>query len=119
NSPQDGMDAVVSGRADVYALTAISLRAMAENNPDEPIEVTESFEAVVDGVIQVGAGATVFHDDDQDLLDAYNDAAAEIIGDPAAFERVVGPLGLTEDERPTEDITTERLCEGDLPTVEE
>ncbi|HLS45920.1 MAG TPA: transporter substrate-binding domain-containing protein, partial [Ornithinicoccus sp.] len=29
NSPQDGLDAVVSGRADVYALTGISLRAMA------------------------------------------------------------------------------------------
>lgn len=119
NSPQDGMDAVVSGRADVYALTAISLRAMAENNPDEPIEVTDSFEAVVDGVIQVGAGATVFHDDDQELLEAYNEAAAEIIGDPAEFERVVGPFGFTEDERPTDDINTEMLCEGDLPTVEE
>lgn len=119
NSPQDGMDAVVSGRADVYALTAISLRAMAENNPDEPVEVTEAFEAVVDGEIQVGAGSTVFHDDDQDLLEAYNEAAAEIIGDSAEFERVLGPFGFTEDERPTDDVNTEMLCEGDLPTVEE
>ncbi|MGC0142352.1 transporter substrate-binding domain-containing protein [Pseudactinotalea sp. Z1732] len=119
NTPQDGMDAVVSGRADVYALTGISLRAMAENNPDQPVEVTEAFEAVVDGEIQVGAGATVFRDADTDLLDAYNEAAAEIIGDPAEFERVLGPFGFTEAERPTDEVSTEMLCEGDLPTVEE
>lgn len=119
NSPQDGMDAVVSGRADVYALTGISLRAMADNNPDVPVEVTEPFEAVIDGVVQVGAGATVFRDADTDLLEAYNEAAANIIGDPAEFERVLGPFGFTEAERPQGDITTEQLCEGDLPTVEE
>lgn len=119
NTPQDGMDAVTSGRADVYALTGISLRAMAENNPDEPVEVTEAFEAVVDGVIQVGAGSTVFRDEDTELLDAYNEAAADIIGDPDEFERVLGPFGFTENERPQGDITTEQLCEGDLPTVEE
>jgi len=119
NTPQDGMDAVISGRADVYALTGISLRAMAENNPDAPVEVTDAFVAVVDGVEQVGAGATVFRDEDTDLLEAYNEAAANIIGDLAEFERVLGPFGFTEAERPTEDVTTEMLCEGDLPTVEE
>lgn len=119
NTPQDGMDAVTSGRADVYALTGISLRAMAENNPDEPVEVTEAFEAVVDGVIQVGAGSTVFREEDTELLEAYNEAAADIIGDPDEFERVLGPFGFTENERPQGDITTEQLCEGDLPTVEE
>ncbi|WP_434080599.1 hypothetical protein [Sanguibacter sp. Z1732] len=81
--------------------------------------MTEAFEAVVDGEIQVGAGATVFRDADTDLLDAYNEAAAEIIGDPAEFERVLGPFGFTEAERPTDEVSTEMLCEGDLPTVEE
>lgn len=119
NAPQDGLDAVVSGRAEVYALTGISLRSMAENNPDAPVEVTDPFEAVVDGVVQVGAGATVFRDGDDDLREAYNEALAEIIGDPAEYERVLGPFGFTEAERPTDDITTEMLCEGDLPTVEE
>lgn len=119
NTPQDGLDAVVSGRADVYALTGISLRAMAENNPDAPVEVTDSFEAVVDGVVQVGAGATVFRPGDDDLREAYNEALANVIGDPDEFERVLGPFGFTEAERPTEDITTEMLCEGDLPTAED
>mgnify|MGYP003137422096 CR=1 FL=1 len=44
-TPQDGMDAVTSGRADVFALTGISLNWMKNNDPDAPVEVTESFVA--------------------------------------------------------------------------
>src|SRR5690606_14116188 len=119
NSPQDGLDAVVSGRADVYALTGISLRAMAENNPDAPVEVTDSFVAVVDGVEQVGAGATVFRKGDEALREAYNEELAKIMDDPAEFERVLGPFGFTEAERPPEDITTEMLCAGELPSADD
>jgi len=118
-SPEDGLDAVVSGRADVYALTGISLRAMAERNPDAPVEVTESFVAVIDGVEQVGAGATVFRKGDDELREAYNEELAKIVGDPAEYERVLGPFGFTEAERPPEDVTTEMLCAGDLPTVDD
>lgn len=119
NSPQDGLDAVVSGRADVYALTGISLRAMAENNPDAPVEVTDPFVAEVDGIAQVGAGATVFRQGDDEFRDAYNEELAKIVGDPAEYERVIGEFGFTEAERPTEDITTEMLCAGDLPAADE
>jgi polar amino acid transport system substrate-binding protein len=118
-SPQDGLDAVVGGRADVFALTAISLRTMAEQNADKPIEVTEPFVAVVNGEEQIGAGATVFRKDDDELREAYNEEAAKIINDPEEFERVLGPYGFTEAERPKGDITTEQLCEGDLPKVDE
>lgn len=118
-SPQDGLDAVVNGQVDVYALTGISLRAMAANNADAPVEVTDSFVAVVDGVEQVGAGATVFRTDDDELRDAYNEELAKIIGDPAEFERVLGPFGFTEAERPTEDVTTEMLCNGNLPEADD
>jgi polar amino acid transport system substrate-binding protein len=119
NSPQDGLDAVVSGRADVYALTGISLRAMVENNPDAPVEVTDSFVAVVDGVEQVGAGATVFRKGDEELREAYNEELAKIVDDPAEYERVLGPFGFTEAERPPEDITTEQLCAGELPSADD
>lgn len=118
-SPEDGLDAVVSGRADVYALTGISLRAMAERNPDAPVEVTESFVAVIDGVEQVGAGATVFRKGDDELREAYNEELAKIVGDPAEYERVLGPFGFTDAERPPEDITTEMLCAGELPTADD
>ncbi|MDN5896667.1 MAG: ectoine/hydroxyectoine ABC transporter substrate-binding protein EhuB [Nocardioides sp.] len=117
-SPEDGLQAVKSGRADVFALTAISLRAMAEKNADAPIEVTEPFTAVVDGVEQVGAGATVFDKDADELREAYNEEAEKIIGDPEEFKRVLGPYGFTEAERPKGDITTEQLCAGDLPKAE-
>jgi polar amino acid transport system substrate-binding protein len=117
-SPADGLDAVVSGRADVFALTGISLRALAENNPDAPVEVTDAFVAVVDGKEQVGAGGTVFRQEDDDLREAYNEASSEIIGDTAEFERVLGEYGFSDAERPTEDITTEMLCAGELPDAE-
>jgi polar amino acid transport system substrate-binding protein len=119
STPQDGMDAVVNGRADVYALTGISLRAMAENNPDAPVEVTDAFVAEIDGVPQVGAGATVFREEDEDLREAYNEELAPIISDPAEYERVLGPFGFTDAERPTEDITTDMLCAGELPEADD
>ena len=47
------MDAVTSGRADVFALTGISLNWMKTNNPGAPVDVTESFVANIDGKPQV------------------------------------------------------------------
>ena len=113
-NPQDGLDAVTGGRADVFALTGISLNWMAENNPDAPVEVTESFVAVVDGVEQVGAGGTVFRNADTALRDAYNEQLATIVEDEATYLDVVGDFGFTAEERPTGDLTTEQLCAGDL-----
>lgn len=112
-TPQDGMDAVTSGRADVFALTAISLNWMANNNPDAPVEVTESFVAEIDGVPQVGAGGTVFRTDDQELLDAYNEELAKITSDPEKYLEIVGEFGFTEEELPDPELTTAILCEGE------
>lgn len=113
-NPQDGLDAVAGGRADVFALTGISLNWMADNNPEAPVEVTESFVAVIDGTEQVGAGGTVFRDADAELRDAYNEQLAEIVGDEATYLDVVGDFGFTAAERPTGELTTEQLCAGDL-----
>lgn len=115
-TPQDGLDAVVNGRADALALTAISLRALAENT-DAPVEATDSFVAVIDGVPQVGAGSTVFRQGDTELLEAYNEEAKKITSDPERFAEVLGPFGFTEAERPPEGLTTEMLCEGDLEAI--
>lgn len=112
-TPQDGMDAVTSGRADVFALTAISLNWMANNNPDAPVEVTESFVAEIDGVPQVGAGGTVFRTDDQELLDAYNEELAKITSDPEKYLEIVGEFGFTEEELPDPSLTTADLCAGE------
>ena len=111
-TPQDGMDAVTSGRADVFALTGISLNWMANNNPDAPVEVTESFVAEINGVPQVGAGGTVFRTDDQELLDAYNEELAKITSDPEKYLSIVGEFGFTEGELPDPELTTADLCAG-------
>ncbi|MDZ7931129.1 MAG: ectoine/hydroxyectoine ABC transporter substrate-binding protein EhuB [Rhodococcus sp. (in: high G+C Gram-positive bacteria)] len=111
-APQDGMDAVTSGRADVFALTAISLNWMKTNNPDAPVDVTESFVAEIDGEPQVGAGATVFRTDDQELLDAYNEELAKITSNTDAYLDIVGDFGFTAEELPDPSLTTAMLCEG-------
>ncbi|HJC28136.1 MAG TPA: ectoine/hydroxyectoine ABC transporter substrate-binding protein EhuB [Candidatus Dietzia intestinipullorum] len=112
-TPQDGMDAITSGRADVFALTGISLNWLANNNPDAPIEVTESFVAEIDGEPQVGAGGTVFRTGDRELLDAYNEELAKITSDPEKYLSIVGEFGFTEEELPDPELTTADLCAGE------
>lgn len=118
-SPQDGMEAVTRGRVDAFALTGISLRTMAEDSKED-IEVTDPFVAVVDGKEQVGAGATVFRDEDEDesLREAYNEELEKITGSKESYEEVIGEYGFTDDERPKGDLTTEQLCDGELPDAE-
>src|SRR5699024_5573717 len=119
STPQDGMDAVTTGRADAFALTGISLNWMADNAEDAGVEVTESFVQEIDGVPQVGAGGTVFRTDDAELLEAYNEKLDEIIADEERYLEIVGDYGFTAEERPDGSLTTEMLCEGDLPTGDE
>lgn len=114
-SPQDGMDAVTRGRGDVFALTGISLRTMAEQSSNDDVEVTKPFVAVVDGKEQVGAGATVFKKGDETLRDAYNEQLAKITKDEKSYTDVIGEFGFTDAERPKGDLTTEQLCAGELP----
>ena len=109
-TPQDGMDAVVNGRADVLALTGISLNWMKNNSPDVPVEVTPSFVAVIDGVDQVGAGGTVFRSDDAELVAAYNAELAKITSDETAYLEIMGEFGFTAGEMPDPGMSTADLC---------
>ncbi|WP_453984417.1 ectoine/hydroxyectoine ABC transporter substrate-binding protein EhuB [Brevibacterium casei] len=116
-TPQDGMDAVTTGRADAFALTGISLNWMAKNTPNADVAVSESFVQEIDGVPQVGAGATVFRTDDTELRDAWNKELDKIVGDEQAYLDIVGDYGFTKEERPDGSITTDQLCKGELPTA--
>ncbi|AZL06370.1 ectoine/hydroxyectoine ABC transporter substrate-binding protein EhuB [Brevibacterium aurantiacum] len=116
-TPQDGMDAVTTGRADVFALTAISLNWMEKNNKDADVEVGESFVQEIKGVPQIGAGATVFRTDDTELRDKWNEKLDEIVSDESKYLDVVGDFGFTKEERPDGEITTDQLCKGELPTA--
>ena len=115
--PQDGVDALNAGNADAFALTAISLNWLADNTVDG-VEVTESFVQEIDGVKQVGAGGTVFRQEDTSLLDAYNEKLAEIISDPERYLSIVGEFGFSEEELPPEEMTAEILCSGDLSSLQ-
>ena len=117
-TPQDGMDAVTTGRADVFALTGISLNWMAKNNKDAGVEVSESFVQKIKGVPQVGAGATVFRTDDTELRDKWNEELKKVVSDEKSYLDVVGDFGFTKEERPDGSITTDQLCKGELPTAD-
>lgn len=106
---QAGLDAVKSGRADAFALTSISLRALAES--DDGVEVAEAFIPVVDGEEQIGAGAAVFRQGDDELREAFNEELRKILEDGTWLE-LVEPYGFTEAEMPDPDLTAEELCEG-------
>ncbi|MBM7369125.1 ectoine/hydroxyectoine ABC transporter substrate-binding protein EhuB [Gordonia hydrophobica] len=110
---QSGIDAVNSGRADVFALTAVSLKYAKDNTPGLNVEVTKPFIAVIDGKEQNPAGATVFRKADTSLRDAYNEEVKKILSDPAEYMRILGPFGFTEENIPAADLTTEKLCSGE------
>lgn len=114
DNAQAGMDLVAAGRADAFAMTAISLNWMADNNPGAGVETTEAFVQVIDGVPQIGAGATVFRHENVDLLNAYNTELEKITSDVNAYMGLVGEYGFTEENLPPADLTTEQLCSGDL-----
>lgn len=116
-SPQDGADAVSGGRVDAFALTAISLHYMVENE-NVDLDVTDGFVAEIEDVKQYGAGATVFRKDDTSILDAYNEKLKEIVSDVDRYLDIVGEFGFTKEELPPEEMTTEILCSGDLSSLQ-
>lgn len=106
---QSGLDAVKSGRADAFALTSISLRALAKE--DSSVEVAEAFIPVVDGKEQIGAGAAVFRKGDTELRDAFNAELKKLLESDKWLE-LVEPYGFTEAEKPDPSLTAEKLCQG-------
>ncbi|WP_105566261.1 transporter substrate-binding domain-containing protein [Microbacterium halophytorum] len=116
DSAANGLETVASGRADAFALTAVSLNWMTESMED--LETTEAFVQEIDGVKQVGAGATVFRADDTELLEAYNEELAKITGDESAYLGLVEEFGFTAENLPPENVTTEKLCAGDLEDLQ-
>ncbi|MFP1601671.1 transporter substrate-binding domain-containing protein [Microbacterium sp. 2216-1] len=112
DSAAAGLEAVQYGRADAFALTAVSLNWMTQDNAD--LETTGAFVQELDGVAQVGAGSTVFRQDDSDLLAAYNEELAKITGDEQAYLDLVEPFGFTAENLPPADLTTAQLCAGEL-----
>lgn len=112
DNAQAGMEAVQSGRADAFTLTAVSMNWMAKDLDD--VETTDAFVQELDGVPQIGAGGTVFRKADTELLEAYNAELAKITGDEAKYLSLVEEFGFTAENLPPESLTTEQLCSVEL-----
>lgn len=115
-SADEGLEMVQGGRADVFALTAISLNQMAGDA--EGVEVTDSFVQEIDGVMQYGAGSTVFRQDDTETLEEYNSHLADLKENDELGE-IIGEYGFTDAEVPPEEMTAEALCAGDLESLQD
>lgn len=115
-SADEGIEMVEGGRADVFAMTAISLNQMASET--ESLEVTEPFVQEIDGVLQYGAGSTVFRQNDTERLNEYNEHLAELKSNGELGE-ILGEFGFTDAEIPPEEMTTEALCANDLEALQD
>src|SRR5699024_1795542 len=107
---------VLGGRADAFAMPAISLEQMSEAAAG--IEGTERFVQEIDGVLQYGAGSTVFRQNDTETLDEYNEHLAELKSSGELGE-ILGEYGFTDAEVPPEDMTAEALCDGDPEALQD
>nr|WP_090052343.1 ectoine/hydroxyectoine ABC transporter substrate-binding protein EhuB [Lentzea fradiae] len=102
-----GIDGLLAGRADGFLLTAISLRDGLSRRPGVPLELTEPFVPVIDGVEQYGAGGFGFRPDQTRLRDAFN-AELHALKDSGDLLEIVRPFGFSEAEMT--DLTADRLC---------
>lgn len=104
NSSQDGIDFVDGGAADVFALTAISLEAMAGDI--DGLEVTEPF------AHELSVGAHAFLQGEDELVEEFNGHIEELM-DSGEYLDIVGEYGFTEAEIPPSGLTAQELCDGD------
>ena len=109
-SQRDALSALQAGRIDALALTSISLNTLASDNPDADVEVTEAFFPVIDGEEQIGAGAAVFRQEDDDLREAFNEQLAQLRESGRLLE-IIEPFGFGPETIPPDDLTTEQLCQ--------
>ncbi|MFF3750085.1 ectoine/hydroxyectoine ABC transporter substrate-binding protein EhuB [Streptomyces sp. NPDC002018] len=103
--PVAGLNAVESGRVDVFAGTALTGRSVVKKS--RRAEATEPFAPVVDGKKKIDGGGFAFRPTDTDLRDAFNTEIHKMKRSGELF-RVLRPFGFTEAEMTT--LTAEELC---------
>ncbi|MCT4356107.1 ectoine/hydroxyectoine ABC transporter substrate-binding protein EhuB [Streptomyces sp. Je 1-79] len=100
-----GLNAVESGRVDVFAGTALTARAVVRKSTRA--EATAPFAAVVDGKRKVDGGGFAFRPTDTALRDAFNTELHRMKKSGELF-RILRRFGFTEAEMTT--LTAEELC---------
>ncbi|MDX2681663.1 ectoine/hydroxyectoine ABC transporter substrate-binding protein EhuB [Streptomyces soliscabiei] len=112
SAQQDGLDALVAGRIDAFALTGISLKWLARTNGGAPVDVLPAFVPEVDGKKQYSPGGAVFRRSDTALRDAFNEELTKITSDADRYVKLIGDYGFGESEIPPSGMTTRQLCKG-------
>ncbi|WP_460066071.1 ectoine/hydroxyectoine ABC transporter substrate-binding protein EhuB [Streptomyces sp. YKOK-I1] len=102
-----GLNAVETGRADVFAGTAVTTRDVVRKS--RKAEATEPFAAVVDGKPTVDGGAFAFRLTETRLRDAFNTELHQL-RKSGELARILRPFGFTKAEMT--DLTAKELCGG-------
>ncbi|AQS69426.1 ectoine/hydroxyectoine ABC transporter substrate-binding protein EhuB [Streptomyces pactum] len=102
-----GLNAVETGRADVFAGTALTTREVVKKSSNT--EVTEAFKPIVNGKPHVDGGAFAFRPNETNLRDAFN-VELHKMKKSGELLRILRPFGFTEDEMT--DLTAKELCGG-------
>ncbi|MER7106319.1 ectoine/hydroxyectoine ABC transporter substrate-binding protein EhuB [Streptomyces sp. NPDC000229] len=100
-----GLNAVESGRVDVFVTTALTTREVVKKSTRA--EATAPFAAVVDGKKKIDGGGFAFRPTDTELRDAFNTEIHKMKKSGELF-RILRPFGFTEAEMTT--LTAEELC---------
>ncbi|QHS23634.1 ectoine/hydroxyectoine ABC transporter substrate-binding protein EhuB [Virgibacillus sp. MSP4-1] len=102
--------AVQSGRADATTGTEMTIKMALESSDQDALEFVEDFEQPdIDGVPSYGAA--VFHQDNDDLREAYNKVLQQKKEDGEILD-LITPSGFSERNLVPNDLTTEELCQG-------
>ncbi|OZU89002.1 ectoine/hydroxyectoine ABC transporter substrate-binding protein EhuB [Virgibacillus indicus] len=106
--------AVESGRADATTGTEMTIKMALESAGSDNLEFVESFEQPdIDGVPSYGAAA--FHQDNDELREAYNEKLAELKED-GTVDELLEKNGFSAEGNSVNDpeITTEKICSGEI-----
>ncbi|OEJ39192.1 ectoine/hydroxyectoine ABC transporter substrate-binding protein EhuB [Streptomyces agglomeratus] len=103
--PVAGLNAVESGRVDVFAGTALTSRGVVRKSTRA--EATKPFAPLVDGKKKVDGGGFAFRLGDAELRDAFNVEIHKMKKSGELF-RILRPFGFTRAEMTT--MTAEELC---------
>ncbi|WP_047980995.1 ectoine/hydroxyectoine ABC transporter substrate-binding protein EhuB [Ornithinibacillus contaminans] len=105
--------AVESGRADATTATEMTIKDAMNSANSDNLEFVETFEQPdVEGVPSYGAAA--FNLEDEALVDAYNEKLAELKEDGTIAELLEKNGFSAQMNMVPDDITTEKICNGDI-----
>ncbi|MEU2164305.1 ectoine/hydroxyectoine ABC transporter substrate-binding protein EhuB [Streptomyces chengbuensis] len=100
-----GLNAVESGRVDVFAGTALTAREVVRRS--RKAEATDPFAAVVDGKKKIDGGGFAFRPTDTELRDAFNAEIHKMKKSGELF-RILSRFGFTKAEMT--ELTAKELC---------